>query len=113
MKKPDVTCGYVRLYRVRAQGLEPWTYGLKERCPESPTPVKQAGCGDRDSLVATLVATKTPENACRSLMLEEDSERLAKALPNDLARLIRAWPSIPEVLQQSILVIIDNATNSE
>jgi hypothetical protein len=43
----------------------------------------------------------------------DDSERLVKALPADLTCLIRAWPSLPGILKQSILAIIDNATNSE
>jgi len=59
-----------------------------------------------------LVATKAPENACELLMLDGDPERLITTLPTDLARLIRAWPSIPKILQQSILAIVDNATNS-
>ena len=98
---------------MRAQGFEPWTYGLKERCPDSLTPVSEEGCGNHESLVATLVATKAPENACESLMLDGDPERLLKVIPADLARLIRAWPSIPKILQQSILAIVDNATDSE
>jgi hypothetical protein len=98
---------------MRAQGLEPWTYGLKERCPESPTPVFQVGCGDYDSLVATLVATKTPANTCESLMLEDDPERLITTLPADLARLVSAWPQLSESLRQAVLAIVENALGAE
>ncbi len=61
---------------MRAQGLEPWTYGLKERCPDVVTGASGESCDNVDSVVATLVATETADSACEPVIIPDDLRAL-------------------------------------
>ena len=94
---------------MRAQGLEPWTCGLKERCPDSLTPGSHPCCSDSDSVVAT----KTDDKACKSCTPLADLDRVIEVLPTDLARVVSDWSHLPEPLRQAILAIVENASDGE
>ena len=98
---------------MRAQGFERWTYGLKERCPDSLTPGSHPCCSDSDSVVATMVATKTDDKACKSCTPLADLDRVIEVLPTDLARVVSVWSHLPEPLRQAILAIVENASDGE
>lgn len=93
--------------------MNPRPAGYESASDSTETYETVAVYGPSDSSVAPKVALKTPENARKPLISNGELETLIELLPADLARLIRVWPSLPEILQQSILSIIDNATNSE
>ncbi len=91
---------------MRAQGFEPWTYGLKERGRDARTRDAETCCDNVNSVVATLVATGTPDNACESTLLDDDLGQLIEALPADLALVMSCWEKLSEDARKSLVALV-------
>ena len=65
------------------------------------------GCDEPDSVVATLVATKTADKPCELMAIGDAPKSDLAIFPTDLSRVIEAWSSLPDAVRESILAIVD------
>ena len=92
--------------RARPEGFEPPTVGLEIRCCDSATSDAGKGSGDRENVVAGLVAGFLAEPAPG-----RRSDALRESALNDpeLQRIVDAWPKLPEPLRAALLAIVQTA----
>ena len=99
--------------QVRPVGFEPTTAGLEIRQHSGTNTSAISSCDNADSVVATLVATKTPDIACKEPRPIHDYDRVLELYPADLARIVCAWPRLTEPMRQAVLAIVENASSAE
>ena len=63
----------------------------------------------KPKLVAPLVALQSPENACERVRIHEPNCEARDSLPNDLARVVEAWPMLPDALKAAVLAIVQSS----
>ena len=86
--------------------LNPRPAGYESGCRSPELAVVSTTCGDADSVVATLVATGTGDNACESVLSAADLKRLLNALPPGLAHIVNVWNSLPVDVQDEIQQLV-------
>jgi len=82
---------------MRAQGLEPWTYGLKvSRQPKITETV--SGCPENEFSKSDVIS-KRCFSFTRHLTLDS-------SLPDSLIEVIKAWPSLSKERREAVLSLI-------
>ena len=89
---------------VTALGLEPRTYGLKERGPESGSNSTEMSYGNHAGSVVPKVVPAAAEYLCKRLRANEQSDPL-------LVRLLARWQGLPENIKLSLIALVE-ASNS-
>jgi hypothetical protein len=59
-----------------------------------------------DSLVATLVATETPDKPCETAFSHDELRRLIAVLPADLAAVARCWELLSGEARKSVVSLV-------
>ena len=54
-----------------------------------------------------LVATEMPDSPCKLKTIADAAGIASDIIPADLARVMEAWPALPEPVRTAILAIVD------
>ena len=93
---------------LRAVGLEPTTYGLKGRCPQTVSADGTTTYGDSEKRLGVPLGASQPQTA----------QEAAPAVPAgrqadpDLAAVVEAWPTLPEPVKAGILAMVKASTGT-